>query len=55
MCRRRMRWLVHATLRKGKRNACKVLVRILGGESDHLEELSMNGRTVLNFMFKRWD
>jgi hypothetical protein len=32
MCRRRMRWLGHAALWKGKRNAYKILVGKLGGE-----------------------
>jgi len=32
MCRRRMRWLGDAALRKGKRNVYTVLIGKLGGE-----------------------
>jgi hypothetical protein len=38
-----------------RRGAYRVLVGITDGKRDHLENLGVEGRTIIKVIFKKWD
>ena len=51
---RRMRWAGHVARLRERRGVYRVLVGVLR-ERDNLEDLSVEGRVILKWVFKRWD
>jgi hypothetical protein len=49
---RRVRWAGHVA-RRGRRGAYRVLVGKLE-EGGHLEDLSVDGRIIVKFIFEKW-